>query len=285
MEPNRPRFCNGFLDEMKRLGVWSPSPNQPPFTHIRPDTAPQVFGLSRPIVPLNPTLNPSPETYQRQTLDLEAALSRLSVSDRLQNPSDGGFNGGIARGTAAKSPVNGYGPGLYPRILWPVSNQESFPYFPNLNVSNPNPNGLVFNYGSNSYGLMNGCPEMSVNHLNNNMCNGNGYLFPESGNGSRLESFNRTIMTLACSQSGCQLLEQYIPSFTNEELTTVFWGLMNHVPDLMVDSVGKSLFQKLVELCSEEQRTHIVSMLARNVLQFIAICSNSTGYRRFLILV
>lgn len=57
----------------------------------------------------------------------------------------------------------------------------------------------------------------------------------------------------------------------------IFNEIIDHVVELMVNPFGNYLVQKLVEVCSEEQRMQIVLMLIEDPRKLVNICLNSHG--------
>ncbi|KAK7292885.1 hypothetical protein RJT34_15740 [Clitoria ternatea] len=66
------------------------------------------------------------------------------------------------------------------------------------------------------------------------------------------------VVMLAMDQHLCRTLQEALKKLTTEEFSTIFMELTNHVAELMVDSFGNYVIKRTVEICSEEQPTHII---------------------------
>ncbi|CAN1274346.1 Pumilio homolog 12 [Linum perenne] len=94
-----------------------------------------------------------------------------------------------------------------------------------------------------------------------------------------LESLRGKILSLAQDQSGCRLLQRIIGTKKVEEIGYVFSELIDHIGQLMLDQLGNYVVQKLIEVCSDEQRTQILITLTRNEIQLQNICLSTCGSR------
>ncbi|KAK3231270.1 hypothetical protein Dsin_003151 [Dipteronia sinensis] len=97
--------------------------------------------------------------------------------------------------------------------------------------------------------------------------------------GLSLRDWRGHFLALAKDHTGCRFLQKSMTSTTKEELDMIFLELIDHVCDLMVDPFGNYVLQKLVEVCSDEQRTHILLMLTKNNFQLVRICLDMHGTR------
>lgn len=87
------------------------------------------------------------------------------------------------------------------------------------------------------------------------------------------------ILALAKDQVGCRILQEKMKSLNSqEEVSFVFSELIGSVIELMLDPSGNYVFQKLVEICNEEQRTRIILMVTNNNFQLVNICLDAHGY-------
>ncbi|XP_044510840.1 pumilio homolog 12-like [Mangifera indica] len=87
------------------------------------------------------------------------------------------------------------------------------------------------------------------------------------------------IVALAKDQYGCRLLQNTILHMTKEGIDMIFLEMIDHVCDLIVDPFGNYVVQKLVETCSDEQRTQILQMLTKIDFQLVRICLSMHGTR------
>lgn len=83
---------------------------------------------------------------------------------------------------------------------------------------------------------------------------------------------------IAKDKQGCQLLERKLDE-GRHQVDAIFNGIIDHMVELIVDPFGNYLVQKLLDVCSEEQRTRIIFMLTEDVDQFITISLNIFGSR------
>ncbi|KAL5780149.1 hypothetical protein ACOSQ2_010886 [Xanthoceras sorbifolium] len=101
----------------------------------------------------------------------------------------------------------------------------------------------------------------------------------ETFDGLSLPDLRGNFVALAKDHYGCRFLQKTMKSTTREQLDMIFMELINHVCDLMVDPFGNYVMQKLVEVCSEEQRTQILVMLTKTNFQLVRICLDMHGTR------
>ncbi|KAL2318483.1 hypothetical protein Fmac_032359 [Flemingia macrophylla] len=86
------------------------------------------------------------------------------------------------------------------------------------------------------------------------------------------------ILSLAKDQVGCRFLQERMRSLTSqEEVSFVFSELIGNVVELMLDPSGNYVFQKLVEICSEEQRTSIILTVTKTNFQLVNISLDAHG--------
>ncbi|RYR06181.1 hypothetical protein Ahy_B06g085965 [Arachis hypogaea] len=114
--------------------------------------------------------------------------------------------------------------------------------------------------------------------------NFNGTRSPQSWSQRPCSSVNYLrgkILDLAKTQCGCRVLQDTMKGLTSKEEVSVFFQeLVDHnVIELMGHSFGNYVFQKLVEICSEEQITTIVFNATKNVLKFVNLCLDIHGTR------
>ncbi|XP_047164448.1 pumilio homolog 12-like [Vigna umbellata] len=119
--------------------------------------------------------------------------------------------------------------------------------------------------------------------LNGGILGGNGFnILGFSFDERRLQWFNNfrgCVLTLATDQLMCRTLQETLKTLTREEFDIIFLELINHVTDLMVDPFGNYVVQRMMELCSEEQRTQIVLRVTQCNFQLVRICLSPHGTR------
>lgn len=87
------------------------------------------------------------------------------------------------------------------------------------------------------------------------------------------------IYFMAKNQSGCRFLQKIFDEGTSQDVEIIFNEIVNHVVEIMTNSFGNYLMQKLLEVCSEEQRMKIVLMVTENPRDLVRISLNTHGTR------
>ncbi|CAM8939371.1 unnamed protein product [Rhodiola kirilowii] len=87
------------------------------------------------------------------------------------------------------------------------------------------------------------------------------------------------ILGLATDQIGCKMMLMKFEEIKEEEIEMILEEVVDKVSSLMIDQFGNYLVQKLIEVCSEEQRTGIVRSVTKNPYQLIHVCLNLHGTR------
>ncbi|XVF39844.1 hypothetical protein PTKIN_Ptkin01aG0064800 [Pterospermum kingtungense] len=87
------------------------------------------------------------------------------------------------------------------------------------------------------------------------------------------------IVALAKDQYGCRFLQRAVDEASREEIDMVFLEVINHVDKLILDPFANYVVQKIVDVCSEEQKSQILLMLVKDGFQFLNICLNVHGTR------
>ncbi|KAJ7959022.1 putative Pumilio 7 [Quillaja saponaria] len=87
------------------------------------------------------------------------------------------------------------------------------------------------------------------------------------------------IYTMAKDHHGCRFLQRILDEGTRQDIQIIIEGIMDHVLELMMDQFGNYLVQKLLNICSEEQRRRIVFMVTKESGQLVKISLNAHGTR------
>ncbi|RDX79068.1 Pumilio-like 12, partial [Mucuna pruriens] len=229
---------------------------------------------------------------QNSPQTLEDAFSRLSVSASPFNRPHFDFISDDPLVITDPSKVlscNDWGRG----VLTPQSSNFWHPTFtPNtgytyydrfLNSENPTFGG-AFSSLPLSYGTQQKTPDADADtDFLNGFLGGNGSdILGFNAEESRLRWFNDLrgrVLLLAKDQHECRTLQESMKMFTNEEFCVIFLELINHVNELMVDPFGNYVVQRMVEICSEEQRTRIVFSVTHYDFQLVRICLSPHGTR------
>ncbi|KAK7275762.1 hypothetical protein RIF29_16884 [Crotalaria pallida] len=90
------------------------------------------------------------------------------------------------------------------------------------------------------------------------------------------------IFRLAKDQNGCRFLQRIIDEGPPEVMSVVFNGVIVNVVELMMDPFGNYLVQKLLDVCQEDQRLHIVIILTKEPGQLVRTSMNSHGQVQLL---
>ncbi|KHN03910.1 Putative pumilio like 7, chloroplastic [Glycine soja] len=88
------------------------------------------------------------------------------------------------------------------------------------------------------------------------------------------------IYNMAKDQNGCRFLQRMVAEGTYQDICMVFEGIIGNVVELMIDSFGNYLVQKLLDVCTDDQRLQIVLMLTNHPAQLVRVSLNTHGYER-----
>ncbi|XP_008790832.2 mRNA-binding protein PUF3-like [Phoenix dactylifera] len=91
--------------------------------------------------------------------------------------------------------------------------------------------------------------------------------------------YEGNIYRMAKDQHGCRLLQQKFDEGKVHEVDMIFNGIIDHVVELMVNPFGNYLMQKLLEVCTEEQRLKILLILTEDPADLVRISLNTHGTR------
>lgn len=94
---------------------------------------------------------------------------------------------------------------------------------------------------------------------------------------SSLLGLQGIIYFMAKDQYGCRFLQKKFDEGTTQDVQLIFNEIIDHVVELMVNPFGNYLVQKLMEVCSEEQRMQIVLMVTEDPRVLVRICLNTHG--------
>ncbi|XWS24149.1 hypothetical protein CRYUN_Cryun28dG0075800 [Craigia yunnanensis] len=120
------------------------------------------------------------------------------------------------------------------------------------------------------------------NNNNNNQTN-NSFRRPhwlqEPLNCLSLRDLSGTIVALAKDQYGCRFLQRAVDEASKEEIDMIFMEVIDHVGELMLDPIANYVVQKVVDVCSEEQKSQILLMVVKDGFRLVNICLNVHGTR------
>ncbi|KAJ0987353.1 hypothetical protein J5N97_005709 [Dioscorea zingiberensis] len=86
------------------------------------------------------------------------------------------------------------------------------------------------------------------------------------------------IYHLAKHQQGCRFLQWKFDK-GKDQIARIFNGIIHHVSELMLDPFGNYLMQKLLDVCSEEQRINLILELTKQPYELVKISLNIHGTR------
>lgn len=230
-----------------------------------------------------------------QAQTLEAAFARLNVNDGSNNYSGSGSAVGVGDGDLVCNGSLLYNTGARPvqvPVQVPFFESEQTNQIGNL-IMDCGSNGFctnrflhdVRNRDVNGYQMIN-----SSSHHQNGLLNDVGFKKynsglsmveleqPEPSRCVTLWDLRGNFVALARDHYGCRMLQKTMKNMTNEGIDMIFVELIDHVCELMVDPFANYVVQKLIEICSEEQRTQILVMLTKINFQLVRICLDMHGY-------
>lgn len=85
------------------------------------------------------------------------------------------------------------------------------------------------------------------------------------------------VYMFAKDQNGCRFIQSVFDVENQQHVKMVFDEINGHVSELMVNSFGNYLMQKLLEVCSEEQRMCILMEITREPRELVHISLNTHG--------
>ncbi|XP_077243027.1 pumilio homolog 12-like [Tasmannia lanceolata] len=87
------------------------------------------------------------------------------------------------------------------------------------------------------------------------------------------------IYLMTKDQLGCRFLQRKFDEGISEDIHKIFVEIIGHIVELMTDPFGNYLVQKLLEICNEVQRTHILHVVTRSGGQLGRISCDMHGTR------
>ncbi|KNA22135.1 hypothetical protein SOVF_036610 [Spinacia oleracea] len=87
------------------------------------------------------------------------------------------------------------------------------------------------------------------------------------------------IYIMAKDQHGCRLLQKMFDEGTFEDVQNIFNEIIHHVVELMMNSFGNYLIQKLLDVCNEEQRMKIIHVVTKDRGELVRVSLNTHGTR------
>ncbi|RZR92486.1 hypothetical protein BHM03_00020796 [Ensete ventricosum] len=142
--------------------------------------------------------------------------------------------------------------------------------------------------------------EVSFNYVNSGIvrCDGIPYLGVQRSRGSfssiaddkydlnspylkccSLDNVIGQIHKLAKDQNGCRFLQKIFDEGNYEDIFKIFVEIIDHVVELMTDTFGNYLIQKLIKVCNEGQITKIICKISDRDGKLFQISCNQHGTR------
>ncbi|KVI01824.1 Armadillo-like helical [Cynara cardunculus var. scolymus] len=87
------------------------------------------------------------------------------------------------------------------------------------------------------------------------------------------------ILMFAKDQNGCRYLQSAFDEGNPQHVQMVFNEIIGDVVELMINPFGNYLMQKLLEVCNEEQKMHILMEVTREPRELVQISLNTHGTR------
>ncbi|RWW06590.1 hypothetical protein GW17_00030065 [Ensete ventricosum] len=87
------------------------------------------------------------------------------------------------------------------------------------------------------------------------------------------------IHKLAKDQNGCRFLQKIFDEGNYEDIFKIFVEIIDHVVELMTDTFGNYLIQKLIKVCNEDQITKIICKISDRDGKLFQISCNQHGTR------
>ncbi|POO03995.1 Coatomer beta subunit [Trema orientale] len=94
-----------------------------------------------------------------------------------------------------------------------------------------------------------------------------------------LDELQSYIYLIAKDQYGCRTLQTLFDEGTSQAVQIIFDGVIDHVVELSTNAFGNYLVQKLLDVCSKEQKLHIVLVMTQEPGQLVKISLNTHGTR------
>ena len=85
------------------------------------------------------------------------------------------------------------------------------------------------------------------------------------------------VYLMAKDQSGCRTLQKVFDEGTCDDVKLIFDGVISHIVELSTDPFGNYLVQKLLDVCTREQRRQIVYVMTMELGELLTISLNTHG--------
>ncbi|KAM3342552.1 putative pumilio 8, chloroplastic [Capsicum galapagoense] len=92
-------------------------------------------------------------------------------------------------------------------------------------------------------------------------------------------NIENNVYLAAKDQVGCRYLQRIFDEGTSEDVQIIFNSIIHHIFELMKDPFGNYLVQKLLTVCSEEQRMQFVLMVTKDPVELVKTSRTTHGTR------
>jgi hypothetical protein len=86
------------------------------------------------------------------------------------------------------------------------------------------------------------------------------------------------VCILSKDQDACRFLQKVLTEGTQEDIDKIFSEIIDNVGDLMVDPTAHYLVQKILEVCTNDQRTHLIREITKTPVTLHKASCNMHGY-------
>lgn len=77
-----------------------------------------------------------------------------------------------------------------------------------------------------------------------------------------IDSFRSHIKEMSCDHNGCRTLQQCLDEYPQRIIPIIYEEVGNELTELMMNSFGNYLFQKLLDVSTVEQRRSVVRFIS-----------------------
>lgn len=103
-------------------------------------------------------------------------------------------------------------------------------------------------------------------------------LYSKSDAYKSIDEVMGTVCILAKDQNTCRFLQKVLTEGTQEDIDKIFSEIIDSVGDLIVDPTAHYLVQKILEVCTNDQRTHMIREITKAPITLNKACCNMHGY-------
>lgn len=139
----------------------------------------------------------------------------------------------------------------------------------NYGTNRGNANGLIYHKNGG------GRPQEKRSHLEDRLKVASPFSISKCSSLGEAQGY---IYHMAKDQHGCRFLQRMFDEGTSQDVQIIFNEIIDHVVELMMNPFGNYLMQKLLEVCDEQQRMHILLKVTQEHGELVRISLNTHGY-------